>query len=372
MQTYHFHILLTRIGLRWLWMLPFAAVGCQSVTPYPAADLPTNLQARVPISPHTLDLSKFSGPPSSAEQVERGDVLEVTIAAGLNEKEVATVPVRVNENGGVVLPEVGAVQVGGLSLIDAERAIAATSVQRGLYRQPNVTVVMKKQRSNRVTVVGAVEEPGTIELPRGNSFLMNAIVSAGGLSEDAGTQVQIRQPAFGPGEQSRWANGQLHQASYRGQPTGPPTTAPQLRMVKLDLSRSPLTDPENPGKDYLQDGAVVTIQRRELDPVHVVGLVNQPGQYDYPVTSELRLFGAIALAGGSASKVADKVYVIRKTPEGQFVTIEASLGEAKGSPVENLVIAPGDIVSVEQSAATVALDVVNFIRFGVGTNLPLF
>jgi polysaccharide export outer membrane protein len=342
--------------------------GCQSVTPFPANGLPENLQAKIPASPHTLDLSKFSGPPSSAEQIERGDVLDVTISAGLNEKEVATIPVRVDESGRIELPEIGPVQIGGLSLINAEQAIAQTSIQRGLYRRPNVTVVMKKQRSNRITVVGAVETPGTIELPRGNSFLMNAIVSAGGLAADAGTQVKIRQPSFSE-DQNRWAtNGQIHQASFRGNSQSPPA----MRLVQLDLNKDPGANSTNPGKDYLSDGAVITVERRELDPVHVVGLVKRPGQYDYPANSELRLFGAVALAEGSASKVADKVFVIRRSPSGEFVTIEASLTEAKGNPAENLVIAPGDIISVEQSAATVALDIVNFIRLGVGTNLPLF
>ena len=54
---------------------------------------------------------------------------------------------------------------------------------------------MDAKRVDRVTVVGAVKKPGVYEIPRGSSDLLAAIVTAGGLADDAGTEVEIRSPA---------------------------------------------------------------------------------------------------------------------------------------------------------------------------------
>ena len=61
-----------------------------------------------------------------------------------------------------------------------------------MFQKPHVTVTMKRQRKNAIMVIGAVKEPGLKELPRGSCSLLAALVSAGGLSEDAGTDVEIR------------------------------------------------------------------------------------------------------------------------------------------------------------------------------------
>jgi polysaccharide export outer membrane protein len=90
------------------------------------------------------------------------------------------------------------------------------------------------------------------------------------------------------------------------------------------------------------------------------------------VNHELRVFGALAMAGGLSQKIADKVYVIRNSPDGHgAVVIEVSLRAAKRNAAENLRLAPGDIVSVEQTPLTVMMDIINIIRFGVGANIPL-
>ena len=61
-----------------------------------------------------------------------------------------------------------------------------------MFRNPCITVTMKQCRTRKVTVVGAVNKPGTHELPRGSSSLMAALLAAEGLSKEAGTEVEIR------------------------------------------------------------------------------------------------------------------------------------------------------------------------------------
>jgi polysaccharide export outer membrane protein len=306
----------------------------------------------------------------SNERIGRRDVLEVSIAAGLGADAITRFPARVGEDGNAFLPEVGSLPLAGLELPGAEQMIAAACVHRGLYRQPQVTVTMKQQATNRVTVVGAVKEPGVYELPRGNSYLMGGIVAAGGLGDDAGTEVEIRRPAV-PGRANETTLASYHNPG--GETADGPAVLPGegVRVTRVDLAGEVML--VSSGK-YLEDGTVVRVERRHPEPVQVIGLVRRPGQYEYPVNHELRVFGAIAMAGGLSQQVADKVYVIRRTGEsqGSTVIIEVSLRSAKRNMAENVRLTAGDIVSVEQTPLTVLMEAINFIRFSVGGSVPLF
>ena len=343
--------------------------GCAQHRLHDAASCPTELLAPPIYNAQTVDLSRFAGPPVNNEQIGCGDVLEVSLAAGLGADAISRFPIRVADDGTAFLPEIGSLPLAGLDLPGAEQTVAAACVHRGLYRQPQVTVTMRRQRVNRITVVGAVKEPGIQELRRDASYLMAAIVAAGGLDEDAGTKVEIRRPAGG----SRLALGERSSAGESTvQFTGHAMNDPQRRVdvVCLDLANSIL---DGTASNYLDDGTVVRVERRHPEPVQVVGLVRKPGQYDFPVNHELRVFGAIAMAEGLSHKLANQVYVIRNRPDGEgTAVIEVDLRTAKHNARENLRLAPGDIVSVEQTPLTVMMDVIQEIPFAVGATMPIF
>jgi len=351
-------------------LLMFCAAGCARHGQFTAASLPAEFQAPPVENAQTIDLSRLAGPTVSQDLIGPGDLLKVSLAAGLDADAVINIFARVGDDGIALLPEIGPVQLAGLHLVQAEQQIAAACVGRGLYRQPHVTVAMEQQRMNRVTVVGAVKEPGIHELPRGSSYLLAGIVAAGGLAEDAGTHVEIRHPAL----DGRLAWQGSDPSTTPGVRFASNTTAganDPVRVVRLDLAEAVH---QGTGGEYLDDGCVVTIERRQPRPIQVIGLVRKPGQYEFPINHDLRLFDAIALANGTSSRLADKVIVIRSTPDGQgFVRITASLSSAKRNPVENLRLAPGDIVSVEETVATAVAGILqSTIRFGMSTAVPLF
>ncbi len=118
---------------------------------------------------------------------------------------------------------------------------------------------------------------------------------------------------------------------------------------------------------------MVYVAKRMLKPVYVLGLVHKPGEYEYPRNKEIRVLDALALAGGCSSNVAEKLLVIRHLPgKTEPVAIAASIGEAKRGP-DNIPLAPGDTVIVEQTPATVVVDVLqNFFRFGFSGAVPIF
>ena len=354
-------------------MSSVALGGCASTDVIQADNMPQYLQATTIENPKTLDLSRLATGTYGNDTIDRGDVLEVSINAGLSTKDSVTIPVRVNENGMASLPVVGDVLVQGLDLESSEAAIAATCIQRGIYRSPHVTVTMKRQRMNRIMVGGAVKTPGTYPLPRGSADLLSALAAAGFLADNAGTGIEIRN-AGGTNnavQPDRIANG-LPGANNIAQTGHSQSLSTVAKSTPSQSLRVDLVSATKGGANAypLGDGAIVMVERRDPPPIQIMGLVKKPDSYDYPIGTSLTLLGAISKAGGVSNLGANKVFIVRQVAgQPKPTVIEASIRAAKRGGVENLKLAPGDVVSVEQTPTTVLLETFNIIRFGVGTSL---
>ena len=346
----------------------FGLTGCVSSDLIPASEVPGNLQAIHIENPKTLEFGRLANGNYNNDLIAADDVLEVNVLAGLNPKDnPPTMQPRVSKNGMISLPEVGDVNVAGLDLESAESAIATACVQRQIYRRPHVTVSMKRQATNRVMVAGAVKNQGYYNLPRGSSDMLSAIVAAGGLADDAGTNVEVRNPSSGvvrsdriaqdPGSPSDMRNVGYSQSLPTGQRSGPTT-------FKVDLVSA---TKNGQSAALLGDGSIVTVERRDPESIQVLGLVQKPGEIKYPIGTDLRLLDAISQAGWTSNQGANKVYIIRNNP--RQAVIEASIREAKRNVDENIRLSPGDVVSVEQTPTTVMIDTLKLIRFAVGTSL---
>lgn len=360
-------------------MLALALAGCGGGGRiYKAArNMPAEFIAPPVENVQTIDLSKLANFSVSSELIDRGDVLEVTVTTGYAKEPAETSPIRVAEDGSAIVPIVGRVQLAGLELQGAEQVVRTAAVERGVYRDPSVTLVMKRQRTNKITVIGAVEEPGVYELPRSASGLLAALVAAKGLSKEAGVEVEIRRPALHngtgaqpsltpPGGGDRTAGVTTSLASFQPQSVIRPASSTKVNLITAAR--------EGGGGYTLDDGDVVMVEKRDPQPIHVIGLVTKPGQFDLPKNQDLHLLDAIALAGGPSIVVADKVHLIRHlSNHPEPIVIEVSLKEAKRQGKGNLRLTAGDVVSVEQTPETVVVGVMaNFLRFGIGATLPAF
>ena len=115
------------------------------------------------------------------------------------------------------------------------------------------------------------------------------------------------------------------------------------------------------------------VEKRDPAPIQVVGLVRDPGEYEFPIGKPLTVLGAIALADGVSNQLADKIYVIRPVANsGNPAVINVSIRRAKKSAKSNIILGPGDVVSVEQTPGTVFMEALQLIRFGVSGSAPLF
>ncbi len=94
----------------------------------------------------------------------------------------------VNNDGFVILPAVGAVQVADLTTEEAAKAIEQAVIKADLMYNPEVTV---RLLNARVSVVGAVNRPGVVELSSERNSIIDVLAKAGDV-EDAGLKQNIR------------------------------------------------------------------------------------------------------------------------------------------------------------------------------------
>jgi len=92
---------------------------------------------------------------------------------------------RVNLDGTVTLPLIGKVVVGGLTAIESE-ALIADRLRENFLQDPQVNVHIEEYSSQRVTVTGAVKNPGVYALT-GPVTLVQAIAMAEGSTAIADT-----------------------------------------------------------------------------------------------------------------------------------------------------------------------------------------
>lgn len=366
-------------------LLLLGASGCRSAN-FRATNLPD--QFRVPPAPGdvTANLAHLSGPGQSETLISPGDKLSLVIASGYDAERNRPQLIRVSEDGSLEVPLVGPVAVTGMDVMDASRAIAKASVERGIYRQPHVAVDIEKKAMNRITVMGAVKKPGVHEVPRSSSDLLHALAMAGGMNEDAGTEVEILKHQSESGHtrlahdasevqetQLNSSSGEIQLAAYSqlegGAGHSPGTLEAGPVTERIDLASLMKNGTKAHGNTFqLADRDVVLVPPTKKRTIHVGGLVKRPGQYELPRLEDVHLLDALALAGGVNSEAADKVLIIRRV-EGKErpLLIRASIAEAKHNGRENLRLAVGDMVSIERTPATVIVDTLSrFIRMSVG------
>jgi len=340
--------------LRCLLVACIATAGCHGAV-YKASKLPAELLVGRVDSTRKLDLSQLARSTTQSDLIYPGDVLDITVATGLEEQSPLSWRLRVSDRGKVDIPLVGPVPVAGLFLKDAEQAIRHESVARRVYRDPLVSVALTSRKTIRVTVVGAVVKPGAYDLPAGDNDLLNALVAAGGLAEEASTIVEIRAAPGAPGQTAGHADGRR--------------TVAENDSVRVDLIQA--TQGIIP--DYrIVDGSIIMVREREPKKIQVIGLVNKSDQFEIPTDRDVRLLDALALAGGRTLQFADKVHVIRQLDNmDEPVVIAASVSEAKRGGASNLRLAPGDIVSVEETPLTFTMGTIrNFVGIGFSSRLP--
>lgn len=115
--------------------------------------------------------------PTPSTIVGPGDVFEVSV---LGEKDLPK-EFRIQPDGSVDFPYVDRLQVAGLEPQQIEELIKKELVGKKILVNPQVTLVVKQYNSKKISVIGAVQKPGSIPWTDGIK-LVEAISLSGGFT----------------------------------------------------------------------------------------------------------------------------------------------------------------------------------------------
>jgi len=125
--------------------------------------------------------------PTQSTSVGPGDLFEVSV---LGEKELVK-EYRVQPDGTIDFPYLDRLTVAGLEPQQIEELIKSELANRKILADPQVTLVVKQYNSKKVSIIGAVQKPGSLPWTEGMR-LIDAISLAGGLTSLAdGDRVRI-------------------------------------------------------------------------------------------------------------------------------------------------------------------------------------
>ncbi|CAA6696236.1 MULTISPECIES: polysaccharide biosynthesis/export family protein [unclassified Lentimonas] len=91
---------------------------------------------------------------------------------------------RISDQGTVSIPLLGELKIGDLSVSDAQKQIESSFTSERYLVKPVVTINVEEFAPKLITVVGEVNNPGSIEIPPGQNSLpiQIAIAEAGGFT----------------------------------------------------------------------------------------------------------------------------------------------------------------------------------------------
>lgn len=135
--------------------------------------------AAAPIDPVML-MESTRGEATSDYRIGATDLLTISV---FQVPDLSFEEISVDASGNLQMPLIGSVQAAGLTPSELSNDIARRLSARYL-RNPQVTVTVKEAASQKVTIDGAVAQPGVYEM-RGRTTLMQAVAMAKGPLREA-------------------------------------------------------------------------------------------------------------------------------------------------------------------------------------------
>ena len=243
------------------------------------------------------------------------DLLEIAVF-GLDEMNKT---VRVSEDGNITLPLLGEIEVKDLTKSQLEQRLARLLEEKYL-QNPQVTIFIREYQSKRVSILGAVSEPGRYEL-LGRQTLLHMIAQAGGMTNEAGDEIIV-----------------VHEKEDG--------TSKSLRISIDDLVLKGDPSLNIP----LEPGDIVNIPIDMVVHIYVFGQVNSPGAIEVKKSNLPTLIQAIAQAGGFSERAAKgRVVIKRKNEEGVDEEIKVNVKAVMRGSKEDIQLEENDIVFVPET-----------------------
>jgi len=255
----------------------------------------------------------------------------VTIMA-LNVDEISK-QWRIGPSGELNLPMVGRVKAAGMTADQLESEISTRLKQ--YVRDPQVTVFVSDFKSHPVTVSGAVEKPGILQLERPTP-LFAVLAEAGGV-KDAGPTVTLTR---------RVENGLIPVAGARESKDG------QFSILELPIEAVLRGNGEAANVEVRPLDTITVSQEKHPRMVFLSGEVNKPGAIELTTQDTVSLTKALAMAGGVTHTAKPGKTVIRhinsKGQETAFAFVD--LRKILSGKAKDLTLTDGDVIIVPSSS----------------------
>jgi polysaccharide export outer membrane protein len=259
-----------------------------------------------------LFASVSSAPQREDYLISQSDLLQVSV---FEDKSLDT-EARVSARGVVTLPLVGALEVKGLTTQEAEQKIEDAYRKRYLH-DPHVSIFVKEQMGSKITLLGALQKPGTYDYMT-RQRLLDVLALGGGLSEKSGRMVQLRRPGDDPAHPSTLLV-DLDELIKNGK-------------VELNLE--------------VNGGDVIYVP--DAGTIYVDGAVRKPGTY--PVNQTMTVQEAIVAAGGFRSTASEnRIMLVRAMKDGKREVVQMGTGDIQKDSATTIEIKDKDVIFVESN-----------------------
>jgi len=232
-----------------------------------------------------------------------GDSIRVTVFQNPD----LTLETRVSENGKVTYPLVGAMQLGGHSIAEAENIIADKLRRGGFVRRPQVSILVLQIRGNQVSVLGLVNRPGRYPIEIFNTRLTDMLAMAGGISPTGADTVIL----------SGLRDGQPFRQ--------------EIDLPSLFLANKSGVDLEVAGGD--------AIYVHRAPTYYIYGEVQRAGAYR--LERDMTVLQGLALGGGLTPRGTERgVRVHRRGSDGKVEVIKPKMDQS---------LLPDDVIYIQES-----------------------
>lgn len=342
-----------------LWLVLFLAVcSCQPALGQTTEETPQQTNDKI------QHLAALAGAHPSDSPIGSGDLLHI---------EVFDIPelsrdVRVGDAGSIGYPLIpGRISAAGLTPTELQESLERLLIENGLVSHPQVSVFVKEQNSQPVSVVGAVGHTMVFQVIRPTT-LLEVLAAAGGVSDDAGSIVMVTRPAPPGSPQTKSVsatddrNGTQNSAQNDDQ---------QIITIRLqDLLESGSSVFNIP----VYGGDVVSVPRAGI--VYVLGFgIAQPGGYVLQSHGEqVTVLKAVALAHGMTGFAkGDSAVIMRNNPAtGTKDQIPVHIKAIENRKEDDVVMKSNDILYIPDSRGLKVLARTGEAAIGIGSGIAVY
>ena len=311
---------LWRYGVALIAMGTLAVVGCKD-TRISLDDLDRMETEVMQVEPTELAASELALTELQPYQVGPGDVLLATLTGLESQFGQTHLQLRVHDDGTILLPMVGKVNVAGLDLKQVEAAIYEAHVPE-FVKDMSIFIELGGPETTTVVVIGAAGNSGLVQLPSNERNIVYALGHASAFSPVSSGCVKVH-------------------------PVRPDRPVANYNLTDIhDLRRALLAPP-------LESGDMIVVEPADASVIYVTGLVNAPMPVPVPKHGTLSLMRTISAAGGLVDFLEpDEATLWRVLPNGNQVRVKLPLDDMLEGEAPDIALLPGDILDVPHTTKT--------------------